>query len=127
MTEVKRSEIIDILLELPARIRTESQYIADHMLAIEEIEYDIAEIKNIALTTVLNAKVDNKPAYTNDQQRKSAVDELLKNSENYEQCLIKLSKERRGLSLAQIEHAFLRDTLRVYLALAEMQKETTQC
>ncbi|KCZ71623.1 hypothetical protein ANME2D_02358 [Candidatus Methanoperedens nitroreducens] len=108
------------LLELPKEIQEQSEAVAGIYNDIEVLRLQIADIRNDALELVLSATENGKPKFTNEQTRKLATEQGLRDNEDYLLKLNGLGLKERELRVEQIELEYLNNLFRAYQSIAQI-------
>jgi len=109
------------LFELPGKIKDQSLTVAALVNRVEAHRLIHADSKNQALELVLSATEAGKPKFSNENQRKVAVDQLLREDKLYLDNIDELSRKECELRKEEIELEHLNNMFRAYLAVAGMQ------
>lgn len=115
-------ELTKQLLDLPEKINKQSQELMTLSFAIEVQRLATAQIKNSHLDIVLNAKVGDKPTYSNDKARQVAVDKLLQEDAKYNEIFTSLQANEKQKRIMEIELDYLHNLFKALLAIAGMGK-----
>jgi len=110
------------LLTLPEQIKSQSQKVADLTADIEKLRLSIANIKNQHLEIVLSATENNKPKYSNEQTRKIAVEQLLREDKLYLDNTDELGRTETALRSEQIQLEYLQNMFLAYRSVANMHE-----
>ena len=106
------------LFELPGKIKDQSLTVAALVNQTEALKLSHANSKNHALELVLSATEAGKPKFSNENQRKVAVDQLLREDKLYLDNIDELSRKECELRKEEIELDHLNNMFRAYLAVA---------
>ncbi len=116
-------ETENILLSNAENIKTQSIKCFDIAEAIENQRLLVDKIKNKHLEEIVNTQEGSKPKYSNDTQRRIALDKALSEDLQYIEADKVLENSERQLKLAQIELEYQHNIFRANLTIAGIKSK----
>lgn len=110
------------LLEMPEKIRRQDMIELELLDKTMQYQESVDKIKLHEQEIILSATENGKPKYSNEAQRKVALEKALEANGGYKNASDALDKVGKELKLAQIEGQHFDNVFKTLLAIAGMGK-----